>query len=67
MDLVNSFGTDRFTDIYKQMIDCLNIHRIELIGPTNITTEYKYNLSDINWKELQIEELKKGYESHSLR
>ena len=67
VDLVNSFGTDRFTDIYKQMIDCLNIHRIELIGPTNITTEYKYTLSDSNWKELQITELRKGYESHSLR
>jgi hypothetical protein len=67
VDLVTSFGTDRFTDIYKQMIDCLNIDRIELIGSTNITTEYKYTLSDTNWKELQIEELRKGYESHSLR
>ena len=67
VDLVNSFGTDRFTDIYKQMIDCLNIHRIELIGPTNITTEYKYTLSDPDWKELQITELRKGYESHRLR
>ena len=67
VDLVTSFGTDRFTDIYKQMIDCLNIHRIELIGPTNITTEYKYTLSDPDWKELQITELRKGYESHRLR
>jgi hypothetical protein len=67
VDLVNSFGTDQFLDIYKQMIDCLNIDRIELIGPTNITAEYKYTLSDSNWKELQIEELRKGYESHSLR
>jgi hypothetical protein len=49
------------------MIDCLNISRIELIGPTNITTEYKYTLSDPDWKELQIEELRKGYESHRLR
>jgi hypothetical protein len=67
VDLVNSFSTDQFLDIYKQMIDCLNISRIELIGPTNITTEYKYTLSDPDWKELQIEELRKGYESHSLR
>ena len=67
VDLVNSFGTDQFLDIYKQMIDCLNIHRIELIGPTNITTEYKYTLSDPDWKELQITELRKGYESHRLR
>ena len=49
------------------MIDCLNIHRIELISPTNITTEYKYTLSDPDWKELQITELRKGYESHRLR
>jgi len=67
VDLNESFGTDRFLDIYKQMIDCLNISRIELIGPTSITTEYKYTLSDIDWKELQIQELRKGYESHSLR
>ena len=67
VDLNNSFGSEKFLDIYKQMIDCLNISRIELIGPTNITAEYKYTLSDSNWKELQIEELRKGYESHSLR
>jgi hypothetical protein len=67
VDLNESFGTDKFLDIYKRMIKCLNIDRIELIGPTNIATEYKYTLSDPNWKELQIEELRKGYESHSLR
>ena len=67
VDLNNSFGTRKFLDIYKQMIDCLNISRIELVGPTNIKTEYKYTLSDPDWKELQIEELRKGYESHRLR
>jgi hypothetical protein len=67
VDLNDSFGTEDFLNVYKQMIGCLNIHRIELIGPTNITAEYKYTLSDPDWKELQIKELKKGYESHSLR
>jgi hypothetical protein len=67
VDLKQSFGSDQFLDVYKQMIDCLNINKIEIIGSENIVTEYRYNLSDTNWKELQIEELKKGYESHSLR
>ena len=67
VDLNDSFGTDNFLNIYKQMVDRLNISRIELVGPENFTTEYKYTLSDPDWKELQIKELRKGYESHSLR
>ena len=65
--LIESFGTETFLDVYNQMINCLNISRIELIGSENIVKEYRYTLSDTNWKELQIEELRKGYESHSLR
>ena len=67
VNLNDSFGTNDFLNIYHQLINCLNISSIELFGTTNIKTEYKYTLADSNWKELQIEELKKGYESHSLR
>ena len=49
------------------MIDCLNISKITIVGSENILAEYNYSLSDPNWKDLQIKELKKGYESHSLR
>lgn len=67
VDLAKSFGTENFLDIYHKMIDCLNISKIEIVGSENIMTEYDYNLSDSNWKDLQIKELEKGYESHSLR
>ena len=67
VDLQKSFDSVEFLNVYKQLVDCLNISRIELIGSENIATEYKYNLSHPTWKELQIEELRKGYESHSLR
>ena len=40
---------------------------IEYVGNENIKTEYNYTLSQPDWKDLQIRELKKGYESHSLR
>jgi hypothetical protein len=67
VDLQHSFGTSDFQQVYKQMIDCLNIKSIEYIGNENIKTEYNYTLSQPDWKDLQIRELKKGYESHSLR
>ena len=67
VDLEKSFGTTKFLNIYDKMIDCLNISKITIVGSENILAEYNYSLSDPNWKDLQIQELKKGYESHSLR
>ena len=67
VDLEKSFGTTKFLNIYDKMIDCLNISKITIVGSENILAEYNYSLSDPNWKDLQIKELKKGYESHSLR
>ena len=64
VDLVGSFGTDDFLNIYNQLIDCLNIKTIEY---QNYRVNYDYTLDDKNWKAKQIKELKKGYESHSLR
>ena len=64
VDLVDSFGTDDFLNIYNQLIDCLNIKTIEY---QNYRVNYDYTLDDKNWKAKQIKELKKGYESHSLR
>jgi hypothetical protein len=49
------------------MLNCLNIQKIQITGDKNIENVYNYSLSDSNWKELQIKELRKGYESHSLR
>ena len=69
VDLKSSFGTEDFNTIYKQLIDCLNIKTIEITNGEEKATScsYKYTLSDSNWKDIQIQELKKGYESHSLR
>ena len=67
VDLEKSFGSTKFLDIYDKMINCLNISKISIVGSENILAEYNYSLSDPNWKDLQIKELKKGYESHSLR
>ena len=67
VDLHKSFGTSDFQQVYKQMIDCLNIQSIEYVGNENIKTEYNYTLSQPDWKDLQLRELKKGYESYSMR
>lgn len=67
VDLQKSFGTTDFLKVYSQLINCLNITKIEIKGSDKIETEYKYSLSDSNWKTIQIKELRKGYESHSLR
>ena len=67
VDLKESFGTDNFSEVYQQMLNCLNIQKIQITGDKNIENVYNYSLSDSNWKELQINELRKGYESHSLR
>ena len=67
VDLESYFGTTNFLEVHSKMIDCLNISKIELIGSENVTAKYNYSLSDPDWKKLQIGELKKGYESHSLR
>jgi len=64
VDLINSFGTSDFINIYQQLVNCLNIKIIEY---QNLKIDYDYTLSDKNWKAIQIKELEKGYESHSLR
>tara|TARA_B100001564_G_C20638851_1_gene671048 strand:- start:412 stop:1536 length:1125 start_codon:yes stop_codon:yes gene_type:complete len=67
VDLNESFGTDNFLEVYKQMLNCLNIKKIKITGGKQIENVYNYSLSDSNWKDIQINELRKGYESHTLR
>ena len=63
---VSNDSTD-FLKVYDQLLNCLNIRKIEVTGTKKTKVEYNYYLDDDNWKQLQIKELKKGYESHSLR
>ena len=67
LDLQKSFGSTDFLKVYDQLLNCLNIRKIEVTGTKKTKVEYNYYLDDDNWKQLQIKELKKGYESHSLR
>ena len=46
VDLQKSFGTTDFLKVYSQLINCLNITKIEIKGSDKIETEYKYSLSD---------------------
>ena len=61
VDLVKSFNSSNFIEIYNQLINCLNIKSIELLGHTNIKTEYHYKINDENFKQMQIDFLKIGY------
>ena len=68
VDLQRTFGTDApVQEIHKVMTDNLNITSIKTItGPTT-ETEYTYTLDSDDWKQIQMEGLRKGYESRSVR
>ena len=45
----------------------LNITKIKLIGEHGVECEYPYSLDDNDWKEIQKDRLKIGYESRNMR
>ena len=67
VDLKNSFGTTEFREIYNIMSKNLNITKIKLIGEHGVECEYPYSLNDNDWKEIQKDRLKIGYESRNMR
>ena len=67
INLKEAFGDKTFIEIYNEMKKNLNITTIEIIGNKSILGNYPYGLDDQDWKQKQIESLKRGYESHSLR
>ena len=67
VDLKKSFGTENFLEIYKQLSNNLNITKIEIIEGKTTDCEYPYSLETPNWEQIQINAMKAGYESHSLR
>ncbi len=67
VDLARSFGKDAtFKEIYEKMSGNLNITRIKN-GLSGVQCEYDYNLDSKDWKQIQIEGLKNGYKSRSVR
>ena len=68
IDMQRTFGTNAsIQDIHQTMNNNLNITSIRTItGPTT-ECEYPYALDSDHWKKMQIERLRKGYESRSVR
>ena len=67
VDLKRSFGTENFLEIYKQLSNNLNITKIEVIEGQTTDCDYSYSLESPDWQQIQMESLKKGYESYSMR
>ena len=67
IDLSLAFADKPFLDVYDQMKDNLNIKSIHVTGTTTTECEYPYNLDDKDWKEIQMKNLRQGYESRSMR
>ena len=66
VDLQASFGDTSFMKIYQTMKDDLNISSIQIAGNKSYENKFPYTLESNDWKKIQIEGLKTGYESRSL-
>ena len=67
IDLQTSFQKNNFTDIYEEMKNNLNIKNITVTDKENVSNDFPYTLESSDWKQIQLKELKKGYESRSMR
>ena len=68
VDLHKAFGRDAtFKQIYQTMTENLNITRIEILSSKSIRCDYPYTLDGNDWQQMQMETLREGYESRSVR
>jgi hypothetical protein len=67
IDTQKNFGSRDFLEVYKQMKNNLNIKKITVRGSPDTICEYPYRLDDDDWKKIQMDYLKEGYESRSMR
>ena len=68
IDIQRTFGPNtNIIDIHEKMNSNLNITSMRTIGKTIINCPYSYALDGDGWKDIQIQGLKKGYESRSMR
>ena len=67
VDLETSFQNRPFVSIYEVMKDNLNIKNITIRGVGIHQNDFPYTLESKDWKQIQMEGLKKGYESRSMR
>ena len=64
VDMDKTFGGMDYKEIYKTLSENLNI---KSISTTNVTAEFPYTLDGDDWKKIQIESLRQGYESRNMR
>ena len=64
VDLLGSFGTTDHQIIWDLLSDHLDIFKIEVDGVTNI---FDYSWADDNYKQMQIDMMKPGYDYSSSR
>ena len=68
VDLQRTFGTSAtFKEIYETMGKNLNISNIKTMSNRTIECEYPYTLDSDDWQQIQMESLRQGYESRSMR
>ena len=67
VDLETSFQNRPFELIYEIMKDNLNIKNITIRGVGIHQNNFPYTLESDDWKQIQMEGLKQGYESRSMR
>lgn len=67
VDIVDCFGDVPFKEIYDCLTENLNIKSIQIKGSNNSKCEYQYSLDNDDWKQIQMEGLRKGYESRGMR
>ena len=68
VDLRRTFGKDAtFKEIYETMSRNLNITSIKTISNMTVECDYPYSLDSDDWRQIQIEHLKEGYESRGMR
>jgi hypothetical protein len=68
VDLQRTFGSSAtFKEIYETMSKNLNITNIKTMSNRTIECDYPYTLDSEDWQQIQIESLRQGYESRSMR
>ena len=68
VDMQRTFGINAtFKEIYDTMTKNLNITNIKSMSSRTIECEYPYTLDSEDWRQIQIESLRAGYESRSMR
>jgi hypothetical protein len=67
INIQKTFGQSSVGEIHNDMSNNLDIQSIKIIGVDTVECEYPYTLDSDDWKQIQMEGLKNGYKSRSMR